>query len=145
MSNTKKKRPTETLATANGFTVVMNKWVTVRELDDIARPFTRGDFAASIDAKNETADLKGSDTASLADAAEESKKIAIEHVVVSISDGEETTTEDLFDYIQDMPSEDGTQIFDAIEYITNPKKKQSVESPFVSMPATEESPESSSS
>lgn len=141
MSNeTKKERPQEVLETKNGYKVTFNKWITVREFDELTAIFTKANFATSVDAKNEKADLKSEDTAALIEAAEKSKVKAVELCVTSITppDGE-AVTKKFYDFLQDMPSEDGGEIFEAIEYITNPKKKPGTESPFSDTQPTEES------
>jgi hypothetical protein len=109
------ERPTKTITTTNGHTAVLHEWITMQEFRAITGVFTRNATLQNVDLKKETADVAGS----FAEAAMEAQDLAVGFVVVELNGSKE----DILERVRNMRNEDAQEIIQAIEDVTNPKKK----------------------
>lgn len=105
-----KKMETKRIITPNGIEAEIKEWISVKEKEAIERPFKK--YKMVIDqGKFEKVEVD------VADISDESKKIAIETIVLSL----EGSAENIYDRIMDMRAEDGQFILAAVDHVASGK------------------------
>ncbi len=109
------ERPTKEITTSGGHKATLFDWITVQEFRAIMAIYLDATTGMNVDTKKETAELKGSP----AQAGMRAQDKSIEYVVKDL-DG---SADNIVARFLELPQVDGQEIIEAVEAISNPKKK----------------------
>lgn len=106
------ERTTKTITTTGGHKVVIKDFITGREKREITNIYLRDMEMKQKGGESELSGLKGT-------VASEAEDKAIELIVVSVNDSEKKVLEKVLN----LPSEDYDEVVEAINEVTEPRKK----------------------